>query len=124
MKKENKYIAGIKEKVQKKIDKLRDEANDAYLNWADTGYQKYMTKKERLEEEADELEAFIKPELDIKSAWAKANRAVEEKERLILLLKSVRNVVNEEMKYEFPDCHATRRLEDIVSKFEFEHLTK
>lgn len=122
-KKENKYIAGIKSKVQKKIDILREQANQEYLNWADTGYQKYMNKKERLEEEADELEAFIKPELEVRGAWAKADREAVEKEKLILLLKSVSNVLEDEMKYEFPDCHATRRLEDIVSKFRLEHLS-
>lgn len=122
-KKENKYIAGIKAKVQKKIGTLREEAQSAYLDWADTGYQRYMNKKDRLEAEADELEAFINPELEVKRAWDKVNRETAEKEKLILLLKSVRNVV-EEMKYDFPDSHATRRLEDIVSEFKYEHLNQ
>ena len=112
----NKYIDGIKEKVQKKIDKLYDEANEAYMNWADTGYARYMNKKERLEAEADELEAFIHPNREVRAAYAKANREEAEKEQLKLLLKSVQNVLEEEMKYDFPDCHATRRLEDIVNK--------
>ena len=123
-KKENKYITSIKAKVQKKIDKLREEAQSAYLDWADTGYQRYMNKKDRLEAEADELESFIKPELNVKSAWAKADKEAAEKEKLILLLKSVGNVVEDEMKYEFPDSHATRRLEDIVSKFKYEYLNQ
>ncbi len=119
----DKYISNIKRRVQLKIDKLRDEANDAYGNWADTGYQRYMKTKERLEQEADELEAFIKPNLETKAAYAKANKAEAEKERLKLLLKRVQNVVEEEMIYDFPDSHATRRLEDIVKQFKFEHCT-
>lgn len=121
---DNKYIANIKAKVKKKIDKLREEAQQAYLEWADTGYQRYMNKKDRLEAEADELEAFINPGLEAKTALAGEAREKAEKEKLILLLKSVRNVVEEEMKYEFPDSHATRRLEDIVSKFKYEHLNQ
>lgn len=50
-----KYISNIKEKVNKKIESLRSEANEAYNNWADTGYQRYMAKYERLLKEADEL---------------------------------------------------------------------
>lgn len=46
---QSKYIENIKSKVQKKIDKLRDDAQTEYLNWADTGYQRYLKKKERLE---------------------------------------------------------------------------
>lgn len=123
-KKENEYIVKIKAKVQKKIDALRDEANEAYQDWAATGYQRYMNKKDRLEAEADELEAFIRPELGVRSAWAAADCAKAEVEKLTLLMKSVSNVVEEEMKYDFPDCHATRRLEDIVSKFKYEHLNR
>lgn len=122
--KDNKYISGIKAKVQRKIDALRSEAEGAYQDWAATGYQRYMNKKERLEAEADELEAFIKPELDTRAAWAKADLAEEETEKLKFLLKSVQNVVEEEMKYDFPDSHATRRLEDIVSKFKYEHMNQ
>lgn len=121
---QSKYIAKIKEKTQRKIDALRTEANDAYNNWADTGYQRYMTKKERLETEADELEAFIHPEYEVREECAKTNLIQQENERLILLLKSVKNVVEEEMLYDFPDSHATRRLEGIVNKFKFEHLSK
>lgn len=122
-KKENKYIAGIKAKVQKKIDTLRDEANAAYMDWAATGYQRYMNKKERLEAEADELECFIHPEYDYKRERNKAAREAAEKEELKLLLKNVSNVVDQ-MKYDFPDCWQTRRLEDIVNTFKFEHLNK
>lgn len=122
-KKENKYIAGIKAKVQKKIDALRKEANEAYFEWADTGYQRYMNKKERLEAEADELECFIHPEYDNRRERNKADRLEAEKEELKLLLKQVGNVV-EQMKGDFPDCWETRRLEDIVNTFKFEHLNK
>ena len=121
---QSKYIAKIKERTQRKIDALRAEANDAYNSWADTGYQRYMTKKERLETEADELEAFIHPEHEVREERAKTNLIKQENERLILLLKSVKNVVEEEMLYDFPDAHATRRLEEIVNKFKFEHLSK
>ena len=44
----DKYIFGIKDRVNKKIETLRGDANEAYGNWADTGYQKFMTKYERL----------------------------------------------------------------------------
>lgn len=121
---QSKYIAKTKEKIQRKIDILRDKANDAYNSWADTGYQRYMNKKERLETEADELEAFIHPEFEAREERAKAKRIEQENERLILFLKSVKNVLEEEMLYDFPDSHATRRLEDIVNKFKFEFLSK
>lgn len=121
---QNKYIENIKSKVQKKIDKLRDDAQTEYLNWADTGYQRYWKKKERLENEADELESFINPELEVKEAWRKANAESDEKEKLKILLKRVQNVLEEEMKYDFPDSHATRRLENIVNEFKFDHADK
>ena len=121
---QNKYIENIKSKVQKKIDKLRDDAQTEYLNWADTGYQRYWKKKERLENEADELESFINPGLEVKRAWRKANAESDEKEKLKILLKRVQNVLEEEMKYDFPDSHATRRLEDIVNEFKFDHADK
>lgn len=114
-----KYISGIKERTQKKIDTLRNQANEEYMNWADTGYQRYMSKNERLLAEADELEAFIKPHLNDGYYKAKIRELENQNERLTLLLKQVDNVVNEEMKFDFPDCHATRRLEDIVSRFKF-----
>lgn len=116
------YIAKIKSKTQEQINKLRDEANVAYLSWADTGYRRYMTKKERLEDEADKLEAFIHPEAQRNYEKEKLRKAETENEKLILLLKSVKNVLEEEMLYDFPDSHATRRLEEIVSKFKYEHL--
>lgn len=119
--KASKYIAKIKEKVQVKIDKLRDEAEEAYNCWGDTGYQRYMNKKERLEEEADELERFIHPSSGIDAAWRAANKKDEEIRKLKDLLFSVRNVLEDEMKYDFPDSHATRRLEEIVYKFKYEH---
>ena len=121
---QSKYIENIKSKVQKKIDKLRDGAQVEYLNWADTGYQRYLKKKERLENEADELEPFINPGLEVKKAWRKVNAESDEKEELIILLKRVQNVLEEEMKYDFPDSHATRRLEDIVNEFKFDHANK
>lgn len=119
-----KYIESIKEKVQKRIDKLYDEANEAYGNWADTGYARYMAKKERLEDEAAKLENFINPKNEIRAAYENANREKQEKEKLILMMKRVENVVEEEMKYDFPDCNATRRLEDIVNEFKFNILTR
>lgn len=119
--KASKYIAKIKEKVQVKIDKLRDEAEEAYNCWSDTGYQRYMNKKERLEEEADELERFIHPSSGIDDAWRAANKKDEEIRKLKDLLFSVRNVLEDEMQYDFPDSHATRRLEEIVYKFKYEH---
>ena len=121
---QSKYIENIKSKVQKKIDKLRDDAQTEYLNWADTGYQRYLKKKERLENEADELESFINPGLEVKEAWRKVNAESDEKEELKILLKRVQNVLEEEMKYDFPDSHATRRLEDIVNEFKFDHANK
>ena len=121
---QSKYIENIKSKVQKKIDKLRDGAQVEYLNWADTGYQRYLKKKERLENEADELEPFINPGLEVKKAWRKVNAESDEKEELKILLKRVQNVLEEEMKYDFPDSHATRRLEDIVNEFKFDHANK
>lgn len=121
---QSKYIENIKSKVQKKIDKLRDDAQAEYLNWADTGYQRYLKKKERLENEADELESFINPGLEIKKAWRKVNAESDEKEELKILLKRVQNVLEEEMKYDFPDSHATRQLENIVNEFKFDHANK
>lgn len=117
----DKYIESIKQKVQKKIDALYDEANAAYDNWADTGHQKYMNKKERLEDEAVKLENFVNPKSEIRSAYARADREQADKEKLILMMKRVQNVVEEEMKYDFPDSHATRRLEDIVNDFKYEN---
>lgn len=119
-----KYIESIKIKVQKKIDVLYDQANEAYLNWGDTGYQKYITKKERLEDEAVKLENFINPQNEIRLAWSKADNQRAEKEKLILLMKRVQNVLEEEIKYDFPDSHATRRLEDIVNEFKFDILPR
>ena len=83
-----------------------------------------MKKKERLENEADELESFINPGLEVKEAWRKVNAESDEKEELKILLKRVQNVLEEEMKYDFPDSHATRRLEDIVNEFKFDHANK
>lgn len=119
-----KYIEAIKTKVQKKIDTLYNQANEAYLSWGDTGYHKYMTKKERLEDEAAKLENFINPKSEIRLAWSKADEEKNEKEKLILMMKRVQNVVEEEMKYDFPDSHATRRLEDIVNEFKFDILPR
>lgn len=113
----DKYISGIKEKVNKKIGSLRSNAEEAYRSWADTGYQRYMAKYERLQKEADTLEEFLYPE-NGRRALAMKNRSLEEEnEALKMLLKSVQNVVEMEMKYSFPDCHETRRLEDIVYEF-------
>lgn len=119
-----KYIESIKIKVQKKIDVLYDRANEAYLNWGDTGYQKYITKKERLEDEAVKSENFINSQNEIRLAWSKADNQRAEKEKLILLMKRVQNVLEEEIKYDFPDSHATRRLEDIVNEFKFDILPR
>lgn len=120
----DKYIESIKQKVQKKIEALYDEANEAYDCWADTGYQRYMTKKERLEDEAVKLENFIYPEKRIMETYARLDRGQAEKERLILMMKRVKNVLEEEMKYDFPDCHATRRLEEIVNEFKYDILPR
>lgn len=119
-----KYISGIKTKVQQKIDKLRDEASEAYGCWADTGYQRYMNKKDRLETEANQLEAFIHPNYEIREVRRQLAEEKQKREELKLLFKNVCNVVEDEMKYDFPDCHATRRLDDIVNKFKFEHLNR
>lgn len=116
----DKYIEGIREKVEKIIESLRTEANEAYMNWADTGYQKYMTKKERLEKDADKLESFIHPEYDMEAMLKRINGVKNENERLRLLLKSVQNVLEIDMLYDFPDCSATRRLENIVNEFKYE----
>lgn len=115
----DKYIKNIQSRVQKKIDEKMAAANEAYLNWADTGYEKYIKKKERLEDEADRLDDFIHPEKRIQAAWQKVNDLERRNEKLRLMMKRVKNVVEEEMKYDFPDCHATRRLEEIVKEFEF-----
>ena len=119
----DKYIQGIKTKVQAKIDKLRDEAEEAYRSWADTGYQRYITKQERLEEEADKLERFINPNLSVKEAWRKANEEEAKKEELKLLLKNMCNAIDM-LKEDFPDCHATRRLENLKDKFKYEYANK
>lgn len=116
-----KYIENIKEKVQKKIDALYDAANEAYSSWADTGYERYMKKKDRLEDEAEKLNSFIHPSSGIDAAWRSMNEKDEEIRKLKNLLFSVRSVVEDEMKYDFPDSHATRRLEEIVDKFKYEH---
>lgn len=116
-----KYIESIKEKVQKKIDALYDAADEAYDCWADTGYTRYTKKKERLENEAEKLNSFIHPSSEIDAAWRSANEKDEEIRELKNLLFSVRSAVEDEMKYEFPDSHATRRLEEIVNKFKYEH---
>lgn len=119
-----KYILSIKEKVNKKIESLRNEANEAYNDWTCTGHQRYMTKNERLLKEADELEAFVHPEIK-RSYFSQENRKLrDENEGLRMLLKSVQNVVEMEMKYSFPDCHETRRLEDIVSQFKYDYTKK
>lgn len=115
----NKYIQGIIDKTEKKIEKLRDEANEAYGCWADTGYQRYMNKHDRLVAEADELECFINPDLNVDYYRKKINTLQAENERMVMLLKSLGNVVDE-MKYSFPDCTETRRLELIVSQFKYD----
>lgn len=115
----NKYIQGIIDKTKKRIEKLRDEANEAYGCWADTGYQRYMNKYDRLVAEANELECFINPDLNADYYRKKINTLQAENERMVMLLKSLGNVVDE-MKYSFPDCTETRRLEDIVSRFKYE----
>lgn len=119
-----KYISNIKEKVNKKIESLRSEANEAYNNWADTGYQRYMAKYERLLKEADELEAFIHPEIKRRYYSAENRKLRDENESLRMLLKTVQNIVEMEIKYSFPDCSETRRLEDIVSQFKHDYAKK
>lgn len=116
----DKYISNIKEKVNKKIEDLRKEAYEAYLSWADTGHQRYMTKKERIEKDADKLEAFIHPDKNECYLLAKIEKIENENENLRMLLKSVQNVVEMDMLYSFPDCRETRRLEEIVKEFKFE----
>lgn len=120
----DKYISGIKDRVNKKIETLRSEADEAYGNWADTGYQKYMTKYERLLKEADALESFIRPEIEKGQLVAQKRRLMEENEALKMLLKSVQNVVEMEMRYSFPDCHETRRLQDIVCEYKSRYSGK
>ena len=51
-------------------------------------------------------------------------KLMEENEALKTLLKSVQNVVEMEMKYSFPDCTETRRLESIVCEFKSQYLQK
>ena len=120
----DKYISGIKEKVSKKIESLRSEAHEAYRNWGDTGYRRYMTKYKRLLKEADELETFIRPELGKESLIRQKRAIMEENEALKMLLKNVQNIVEMEMRYSFPDCHETRRLEDIVYEFKSRYSNK
>lgn len=58
----------------------------------------------------------------IESIKEKVQKKMDEEIReLKNLLFSVRSVVEDEMKYEFSDSHATRRLEEIVNKFKYEH---
>ena len=123
VKKESKYITSIKNRVNKRIEKLRYEAHLAFLDWADSGYVRYSKKQERLEAEADELEMFIHPEIHEKEVWQIVAKEKEEKEKLIRLLKFVSSVTDD-MKYSFPDCSETRRLEEIVNIFKYEHLNK
>lgn len=117
-----KYIANIITKTEKKIEELRREADEAYMNWADTGYQRYTTKKEKLENEAEVLESFIRPEND--KITRKLINVEAENERLRMLLKSVQNIVECDMKYDFPDCSATRQLENVVNEFKFKYLKR
>ena len=116
----DKYISNIKEKVNKKIEALRKEADEAYRSWADTGYQRYITKKEKLESEADKLEAFIRPDINERYLLEKIKKLENKNENLRMLLKSVQTVVEMDMLYSFPDCRETRRLEEIVKEFKFE----
>ena len=120
----DKYISGIKEKVNKKIESLRSDADEAYRSWADTGYKKYMTRCERMQGEADALEAFLHPENGERLLARKNRTLTEENEALKMLLKSVQNIVEMEMRYSFPDCHETRRLEDIVCEFKSRYSGK
>lgn len=115
----SKYIQGFIDKTEKKIEKLRNEAYEAYRDWGDTGYQRFMNKHDRLIAEADELESFINPDLNDNYYREKINTLQAENERMVMLLKSLGNVVDE-MKYSFPDCTETRRLELIVSQFKYD----
>lgn len=80
-----------------------------------------MTKYERLLEEVDALESFIRPEIGKGQLVKEKRRLMEENEALKMLLKSVQNVVEMEMRYSFPDCSETRRLESIVYEFKSRH---
>ena len=83
-----------------------------------------MTKYERLLKEADELEAFIRPELGKESLIRQKRAIMEENEALKMLLKNVQGIVEMSMKYSFPDCQETRRLEDIVYEFKSRYSNK
>lgn len=83
-----------------------------------------MTKYERLLKEADTLESFIRPEIGKGQLVAEKRRLMEENEALKMLLKSVQNVVEMEMRYNFPDCHETRRLQDIVYEYKSRYSGK
>lgn len=118
-----KYINSIKAKTQAKIDRLYEEAKDAYDNWADTGYNRYMTKKERLEDEAYQLERFINPNSAVAEVQEKLRKVQDEKEELVLLMRKVKNIVDD-MKCDFPDTYATRCLENVVGEFKYDILSR
>lgn len=112
-KKPNKTIERAKAIISKRLDKISEEYEDAYGNWRDTGYDRYQKKMDRLEEEKDELETFLKPQQAINAAYRETARKQKELDDLNFLLKKIKNSVFY-LCQAFPDCSETRSLQRLM----------
>lgn len=59
MRKAEKAIEKAMAILQKAVDQITAERNEAYGNYSDTGYQRYYTKMETCDEDIGRLEALI-----------------------------------------------------------------
>lgn len=74
MRKAEKAIERAMAVLQKAVEQITAERDEAYGNYSDTGYQRYYTKMEACNEDINRLKAFIHSQRHIREADREADR--------------------------------------------------
>ena len=75
MRKAEKAIERAKAILQKTLDDIAKERDEAYTNYSDTGYQRYHNKMEACNADMENLEGFI-------HSWRRIREAERESDKL------------------------------------------
>ena len=80
MKKTDDAIIRSKAILEKRREELRKEYNEAYMNYSDTGYEKYYNKMEKCDEDMEILDGILNAGHRVALAEYNCQKAQREKE--------------------------------------------
>lgn len=110
----NKWIENMKLKIVSKMEANRKAFEEAEASYGDTGYDRYYKRMEKLDNEYEELKAFL---LDGKEDNEQLLTEIKmENEALRKTLSEVKSKVYYLSK-DFPRCSDLINLEDILKQY-------